>query len=159
MQNDIRYLSARFLWVFQAMPFMAAAREPAKSTSMQADTMQPLGAEYLVQFGLGLVVVLATVVVLVWVLRRVGQLQTSFGGTLKTLGGLSLGARERIVLIQVGDTQILLGVAPGRIQTLYILDTPLEKISTPQEGVSRSQFAKRLASAIKQGLDKHAIKQ
>ena len=158
MQNNICFLASRILWVLHGVPLVATAGEPITSTPMPTNTMQPLGTGYLVQFGFGLVVVLATVVVLVWLLRRIGQLQTSFGGSLKTLGGLSLGTRERIVLVQVGDTQLLLGVAPGRIQTLYVLDTPLEKASASQESEPRSQFAKRLAIAMRQSLDRQDIK-
>jgi flagellar protein FliO/FliZ len=159
MRLDMKWMTSRFLWVFQGLPLAASAAESIKSASTPTETMQPLGAGYLVQFGLGLLVVLMTVVALVWVLRRVGQLQTSYGGSLKTLGGLSLGARERVVLIQVGDTQLLLGVAPGRIQTLHVLDTPLIKTSGHRNGESEGQFAKRLASAMKIGPGKQEFKQ
>jgi len=37
-----------------------------------------------------------------------------------------MGTRERVVLLQVGETQLLLGVAPGRVQTLHVLDKPLD---------------------------------
>jgi flagellar protein FliO/FliZ len=108
-----------------------------------------VSAAYLLQFSLGLVVVLLAVLALAWLLRRVGRLQSSAGGGLRTLGGLSLGPRERAVLVQVGETQLLLGVAPGRVQTLHVLEHPMvadQRSGAPQPGV----FAKRLASALGQ---------
>jgi flagellar protein FliO/FliZ len=152
MRNDMQYLTSNCLWVFQALPLLAMAGNPMASPP--ANTTQPLTLDYLVQFSLGLIVVLTAVLALVWVLRRVGKLQTSLGGSLKTLGGLSLGARERIILVQVGETQLLLGIAPGRIQTLHVLDKPLKKTSGARDGEPQDKFAKRLAVAMYKGLDK-----
>ena len=149
MTLEMRILASRLLWIIQGLPLASSAVEPM--TPAPTETAPSLGSSYLLQFGMGLLVVLMTVVALVWVLRRVGQLQTSYGGSLKTLGGLSLGTRERVVLIQVGDTQLLLGVAPGRIQTLHVLDTPLDNSAGLREGEPGGQFAKHLATLLKRG--------
>ena len=47
----------------------------------------------------------------------------SFGnsGPLRVVGGLMISTRERIVLIEVGDTWIVIGIAPGQIKTLHTL--------------------------------------
>ena len=57
-----------------------------------------------------------------------------------------MGPRERVVLLQVGDTQLLLGVTPGRIQSLHVLDQP---VSYSDIGTEASSFAGRLMAAIK----------
>jgi flagellar protein FliO/FliZ len=75
---------------------------------------------------LGLLGVVVVILAVAWVARRVLQIQPTAGGQLRVVGGLSLGPRERVVLIQAGPTQMLLGVSPGRIQTLHVLDAPLE---------------------------------
>lgn len=112
----------------------------------------------LVQVTLGLLLVLAMIVGIAWLLRRYGRLQSAASGSLKILGGLSIGPRERVVLLQVGDTQLLVGVAPGRVQMLHVLDEPLitPEIS-PSSGISGGisgndvrSFAERLSAAIKQ---------
>jgi flagellar protein FliO/FliZ len=77
------------------------------------------------QLTLGMLMVLALIVGLAWVLKRTGRFQMAAGGGLRVLGGLSMGARERVVLLQVGETQLLVGVAPGRVQTLHVLEQPL----------------------------------
>jgi len=38
------------------------------------------------------------------------------------IGGVSLGPRERAVLLQVGGTRLLVGVAPGQVRMLHLLD-------------------------------------
>ncbi|WP_172600428.1 FliO/MopB family protein [Sulfurivermis fontis] len=62
------------------------------------------------------------------------------------LGGVPVGQRERVVLIQVGNKQLLLGVAPGRVQTLHVLDEPINVTAVPSGGES---FAERLTAALK----------
>ncbi len=106
-----------------------------------------LGVGSYLQMLLGLFIVLALIAALAWAARRMGRLQGGVGDGLRVLGGLSLGSRERVVLIQAGETQILLGVAPGRVQTLHVLEEPLAPRRPPCEPSPR--FAERLAAALK----------
>jgi flagellar protein FliO/FliZ len=46
------------------------------------------------------------------------------------LAELPLGQKERAVLVRCGATQLLLGVAPGRVSTLHVLAEPIETEST-----------------------------
>lgn len=130
-----------------------------KSPIQIAPPLSPgISSGNLMQVTLGLLLVLAVIVGVAWLLRRYGRLQSAASGSLKILGGLSIGPRERVVLLQVGDTQLLVGVAPGRVQMLHVLDEPL---ITPEishspgvaGGISGNDvrsFAERLSSAIKQ---------
>ena len=109
----------------------AAAGSPAEPTAKAAagsalsSAPDPISMTSLWQLTLGMVMVLALIVGLAWVLKRTGRFQMAAGGGLRVLGGLSMGARERVVLLQVGETQLLVGVAPGRVQTLHVLEQPL----------------------------------
>jgi flagellar biogenesis protein FliO len=40
---------------------------------------------------------------------------------LRVVGGLMIGTRERIVLVEIGDTWIVVGLVPGQIRTLHTL--------------------------------------
>ena len=108
----------------------------------------------LLQVTLGLLVILVVIIGVAWVIRRYGRFQSTSSGSLKIMGGLFVGPRERVVLLQAGDTQLLVGVAPGRIQTLHVLDTPLTSTEiNPSYGVNANDlksFAERLSTAIKQ---------
>ncbi len=158
MRVKLRVLTKSLLWSLLGIPLSIPASEVIKPSSIVAGTLQPMGAGYLVQYSLGLIVVLSAVVALVWVLRRFNRFQSSVGGTLKTLGGLSLGGRERIILVQVGDTQLLLGVAPGRIQTLHVLDEPLHNAATVSKDRQHGLFSKALSNAIKKGAIRDDVK-
>jgi flagellar protein FliO/FliZ len=102
------------------------------------------GAEYLVQLILSLLIVVITIVVVAWILRRVMRMQSSAGGNMRILAGLSLGSRERIVVVEAGDTQLLLGVAPGRVVALHVFGKPVFTQTTQPTG----RFAKHLQSKI-----------
>jgi flagellar protein FliO/FliZ len=115
-------------------------------------TVPPLGAGYLIQFTLGLVAVLTAVMILAWVMRRMNRWQMSAGGSLRLLGGLSLGARERILLVQVGDIQLLVGVAPGYIRKLHVLTQPLPATKNLSNVDQRDSFSSRLANALKKSI-------
>ena len=109
----------------------------------------PVGAGGMAQVLLGLLLVIGMIVGVAWLARRFGHIQTDATGALRVLGGLSMGPRERVVLVQVGDQQLLLGVAPGRVSTLHILDKPL--VQTAPRGPANETFATRLAGVLKQG--------
>jgi len=47
---------------------------------------------------------------------------------LNVVSVLSLGQRERIVVVQAGEEQLLLGVTSTQITTLHVLETPLKKL-------------------------------
>ena len=110
----------------------------------------------LLQTTLGLLAVLAMIAAAAWAVKRFGNFRTSVQGQMKIVGGVSLGTRERVVLLQVGEQQLVLGVAPGQIRTLHVLAEPLSASdaestlqSTP--GPIEGSFAERLKSAIKSG--------
>jgi flagellar protein FliO/FliZ len=73
-----------------------------------------------------LIVVLATIFVIAWLLRKMRVVGSRVGGAIDVLAQVQLGQKERAVLLQVGSTQILLGVAPGQVNTLHVLTQPLE---------------------------------
>lgn len=123
------------------VPSIAAAAEASPAGAL------PLDAGSILQVILGLVVVIFFIGGVAWLLRHVLRFQPTVGGQLRILGGLSMGPRERVVLVKVGETQLLLGVAPGRLQTLHVLDRPLVE-SVSEESVSPG-FAAQLARAIR----------
>jgi flagellar protein FliO/FliZ len=70
----------------------------------------------------GLAIVVSLIYGLSWVLKKYSRLPGSHQVDMKILGGVSLGTRERAVLIQVEGHKILLGVAPGRVNLLHQFD-------------------------------------
>ncbi len=77
------------------------------------------------QVTLALLLVLGAVFALAWALKRVRGFGSRVGSSVEVLAQVPLAAKERAVLVRVGATQILIGVAPGRVNTLYVLPEPL----------------------------------
>lgn len=86
----------------------------------------PMSGSYLLQLVIGLLVVLICIVALAWFAKKVNRFRLLTDDSLKIIAGLSMGTRERVVLLQVGEKQLLIGIAPGRINTLHVLDTAIE---------------------------------
>ncbi|HXZ58788.1 MAG TPA: flagellar biosynthetic protein FliO [Steroidobacteraceae bacterium] len=80
---------------------------------------------------LALLLVLGAVFALGWLLKRVRGFASRVGSSLEVLAQVPLGQKERAVLLKVGAVQILIGVAPGRVNTLYVLPEPLELSRAP----------------------------
>jgi flagellar protein FliO/FliZ len=76
----------------------------------------------LTQLTLGLVVVLAAAVGLSWLLRRHVLPR---GGAIRVIGGLPLGSRERLLLVEVDEVRLLIGVTSQQIQTLHVFPPAL----------------------------------
>lgn len=88
------------------------------------------GVSGLGEVTLALVVVLAAVFAFAWIVRRMRGLGSRVGNAIDVLADVPLGQKERAVLLKVGATQILIGVAPGRVNTLHVLTEPLELSKT-----------------------------
>ncbi|SFF96929.1 flagellar biosynthetic protein FliO [Neptunomonas qingdaonensis] len=117
-----------------------AAIEPAAPISQDVLTSQAI-----MQMLLGLALVVVVILLLAWALRRVSNLHQSHQ-KMKIVSSLSLGTRERAVLIEVGDRQLLLGVAAGHVSLLESF--PEKVIST----APKSEFAKTLKDSMKESI-------
>jgi flagellar protein FliO/FliZ len=69
-------------------------------------------------------VVIALILGAGWLLRRL-QGGVARGGHLRAIESVAVGMKERVVLVQAGQKQILVGVAPGNVRTLHVFDTPI----------------------------------
>lgn len=89
-----------------------------------------------------LIVVIALILALAWLAKRMPVLGGGAGSNpaLRIVGSLALGPRERVIVIAVGDTQLLLGVGAGGTHTLHTLSEPL-----PVAASTTPAFAQLLA--------------
>jgi flagellar protein FliO/FliZ len=105
------------------------------------------GVAGLGQVTLALCIVLGAIFVCAWFARRMRNISGGRAGALSVVAELRLGPKERAVLLQVGATQLLVGVAPGQINALHVLAEPLAPpaaaASTPPDGVSFKALLRR----------------
>ena len=104
---------------------------PARS---QADSAPELGSgTQLLSVLLSLALILLLIFALGWFLRRFSQGSVFGQKGMKVVASLPLGARERLVLVELGGQQILLGVTPQQVRTLHFFETPIIDSSQPSE--------------------------
>ena len=111
--------------------------------ALAADT--PATAGNLFQVLFGLVVVLGLMAGAAWILKRLGVAKLSAGAPVKIIGGVSVGGRERVMVVEVGDQWIVVGVAPGRVNALSTLprqEAPATELAAP-DGKNFSAWLKQ----------------
>ena len=99
------------------------------------------GGNYL-QALLALMLIVGLLAGTAWLARKVTGGKGFGQGGMKVVGGVALGPRERIVLVEVGDTWLVIGLVPGQIRTLYKMpkgDVSAEGALT--QGLSAGHFA------------------
>ena len=126
------------------LPLLAAEKG---TTGTAPFTAPSVGSGALWETLLFLLLIIGLILGLGWLLRRMGHTAVGGKGMVRVLGGVSLGTRERAVVVQAGDTRLLVGVAPGRVEMLCMLDG-----SSGDETAAKGQeFAQELESAVEDG--------
>lgn len=80
----------------------------------------------------GLGVIILMIVGLAWLVKRFTHTEGFAGGPIKVIAGRSLGPRERVVVLEVGKEQILVGISQGRLVKLHELAEPLPEPDQPE---------------------------
>jgi flagellar protein FliO/FliZ len=128
--------SAATLWL-PAVAY-AAGNQPVVSS-----------AGSLMQVIFGLLVVLGLMGGTVWLLKRFGAVKAAGTGNIKIVGGVSVGTRERVLVVEVADQWIVVGVAPGSINSLATM--PRQE-NAP--GMAAAPVTPNFASWLKKTIDK-----
>ncbi|AUD61061.1 MAG: flagellar biosynthetic protein FliO [Gammaproteobacteria bacterium] len=107
-------------------------------TSSAAKMAEPSQVATLASMLGGLILVLLLIFALAYLLRRFNLVPTT-NGVLKTIAVTSLGQKERLVLVQVGEQQYLLGVSSQQVSLIDKLVEPIH--------IESDSFASRLRQA------------
>jgi flagellar protein FliO/FliZ len=99
----------------------ASCIEKAVAEVPPAGVGAALPAGSVMQVVAGLAAVLALVGAVAWLLKRFSGLRGTGPGVIRIVAGAAVGQRERIVLVEVGETWLLVGVAPGQVRTLHTM--------------------------------------
>lgn len=136
--KGLRLLSLSGVWLAHGVAWAQQAVTPPATGN--ADN--PM-AGHLLQTTLGLLFVVGLLLALVWLLKRMGiGNQQRRGGFYKVLATSALGPREKIVLVEIGDTWLVLGMTSNSINTLHSMPAgsiELDEIQNPT-----ANFAKML---------------
>lgn len=102
----------------------------------------------LLQVVIALVLVFGAIALSAWLLRRYGPTQMGTSGSaLRVLGGVMVGQRERLVLVEIDDTWLIVGVAPGQVNAVHSMPRPAQSAPSTQNLAQQPGFAEWLKTA------------
>lgn len=111
-----------------------------------------VGASGLLQAGLGMLMVLGLIFACAWLARRFGLQRFGGGGqVVKVVSSASVGQRERVVVVEVSGTWLVLGVTSSQINTLHSLPAqslPQASAAEPATFKPIDLFAQKLRESL-----------
>lgn len=131
--------------------FLHASAYAAEGMRSSYNPPPAVSSGNLMQIIFSLFMVLAAIVLVAWLLKRMNMAQQGSGNLLKVRGGVTIGQRERIVLVEIENTWLVIGMGPGQIRTLHTLQKPESADATPSVPETQpheSQFSHLLSSLL-----------
>lgn len=126
---------------------------PSLAQASTADSAGVSGATY-VQAMLALLLIVGLLFGTAWLARKVSGGKSFGQGNLKVLGGVALGPRERLVLVEAGDTWLVIGMVPGQIRTLHRMPKGADPVADPMSATDgEAPFAQWLKRVTEQRRD------
>ncbi len=143
-----RHPSARHRWGRRGARTAVGFLVYSADTLAAADALpSPVGAGSVLQVFLGLAIVLGMVFAAAWVMRRFNPNIATGGSALRIVAGTAVGNRERVLLVEVNDTWLVVGVAPGQVSPLHTMPKP-ENFQPAQSAAAPGGFAGWLKQTI-----------
>ncbi|KFZ30941.1 hypothetical protein IDSA_07675 [Pseudidiomarina salinarum] len=106
------------------------------------------GLELFGQVALILIFIILVILGCAWLFRRFSGVAQAAGGLLKVVGSVGVGQRERVVIVSVGDTWLVLGVASGQVRKLHEMPAQQPPAKEDSQG-----FARRFQQALNKQLN------
>lgn len=125
----------------------APAANPSTYYSTMGGNSKPGSGGHLLSVTLALSLIVVLIVAVSWFIRRFSQGMFINSAQMKIIASLPLGTRERIMLVDVGGQQLLLGVTANQINTLHVFSEP---IASPTPAATVSDFSRKLMSVLQQ---------
>ena len=111
---------------------------PTVPTPVHEGAPAAVGASGLLQAGFGMAMVVGLIFLCAWLARRFGLQRLGGGHLVKVVSSAAVGQRERVVVVEVADTWLVLGVTPSQVNTLHTL---------PAQAPPHTQAGAAMASA------------
>lgn len=140
------------LFVPAMLTGIAAIARPIPSTVASVPAPSPTGG--LLQVLFGLIVVLGLMAALAWVLRRFNSAKGLGHADIRVIGGVSVGNRERVVVVEIADQWIVVGVAPGRVSAVATMQKQETTLATDAGIDSPVPPAKNFSNWLAQTIEK-----
>lgn len=128
-------------------------REILTSVSAAADagptlpSTPGLGGSDFLNMGVSMLFVVAVIVVLGWLYSRSRFVGGGSNDAINVVATRALGPKERLLIVEVADQQLLVGMTATAVQTLHVFDKPVTIAKSPNPPAG---FATRLRAAVQE---------
>lgn len=127
---------------FLVLPFSAWAAETAVASTSGG----------VLKMVLGLGVVLAVMALITWGLKRfMPNIGNNNQSVVRVVGGVSVGSRERVVVLEVAGRWLVVGVASGQVNGLANLDAGAIQLAGTGQLAGNTQLAESFTNASLEG--------
>ena len=126
------------------------AATPAWAQPAPAPAVQAAPAGMIMQAVFGLVIVLGILAGAAWLLKRFNPVKSGLPGNVRIVGGVSVGTRERVVVVEVADQWIVVGVAPGSVNALSTMARQEVPVSDDTSSHGNRNFSSWLKHSMEQ---------
>lgn len=117
----MRSIIINILCVLLILPVSCFAETDAKKSAYLSGAAGQMSFSYVLQILFSFLIVIGFILLIAWFIKKNGRLGYGGGQVIKIKSSISLGMREKILLVEVGGSTIVVGVAPGQIRTLHVL--------------------------------------
>jgi flagellar protein FliO/FliZ len=143
MRGGVAVSAAAIVLALGIWPYAFGADTPQSGLNAS-----PVSLFSLAQVVLALALVLGAIVLFAWFMRRFVPGQAGAGGLLKVIGGVMVGPKERVVVVEVGDTWLLLGVAASGVTLVHSMAKPASAAATDSASPTSRNFSRLLGQAF-----------
>lgn len=120
---------------------IATAEVPAASVPAG-----PVDGSEVLNLLVSLVVVVGAILLVGWIYSRMQGGMTRGNGAINVVATRPIGPKERILVVEIADKQLVVGMTSSSVQTLHVFD---ERVLTGAESSPASGFSDRLKTAMR----------
>lgn len=140
LSRNVRKLASATALILPLSPLVAFASQKAMPLS------SPIGTADVISVGSGLAIVIAVIILAGLFYSRARGVRSRGRNVIQILAIQPLGPKEKIVLVQVADKQLVLGMTTSQVQTLHTFD---EAIVAVPEQVANRKLAEKFMAAMR----------
>ncbi len=125
---NLRFIALVILFAYQTNVWAAGAVAPSPTSSI-------------LKMVLGLAVVLIVMALISWLAKRMLPNAVTQNSAIKLVGGVSVGSRERVVVLEVANRWLVVGVAQGQVSAIANLEIDADTLATAMNTANASEVA------------------
>ncbi|MEM1174603.1 MAG: flagellar biosynthetic protein FliO [Pseudomonadota bacterium] len=120
------------------------------SVAVASESRTVVGGSEIASMVISMLIVIGAIFALGWLYSRSRLAVSGARDVINVVASRALGTKERLILVEVADKQLLVGMTSSQIQTLHVFDNPVVTETTTSE--DNASFGDRLRATLAEKL-------